>query len=122
MLGDRAYTALLMCNGVLHRVRQVFGLEYWSLSKYVKGRTKQALNFIYKFEEHLSTYAKNHRYHGVICGHIHTPALKDINGTVYANSGDWVETCSALVETMDGEFQLLVLGDDGTMLVTGTYL
>jgi len=121
MLGDRAYTVLLMCNGLLHRVRRLFGLEYWSLSKYIKGRTKQALNFIYKFEEHLSTYARNHGYHGVICGHIHTPALKDIDGTFYANTGDWVETCSALVETVEGEFQLLVLDTNGAMSVTESY-
>ena len=121
MLGDRAYTALLMCNGLIHRMRKLFGLGYWSLSKYVKGRTKQALNFIYKFEKHLAAHAGDNGFHGVICGHIHTPAIKSINGVIYANDGDWVETCSVLVETHDGEFQLLLLEEDGSMKIHETY-
>jgi UDP-2,3-diacylglucosamine pyrophosphatase LpxH len=121
ILGDRAYNLLLSTNGVVNACRKIFGLGYWSLSGYVKGRTKQAVNFIYKFEEHLAHHAKNLGAHGVICGHIHTPAIKDLGGIIYANDGDWVETCSALVETHAGEFQLICLDHDGTMKITATY-
>jgi UDP-2,3-diacylglucosamine pyrophosphatase LpxH len=121
MLGDRAYHALLMSNGMVNKVRSVFGLGYWSLSKFVKNHTKQAVSFIYKFEEHLARHAKQHHAHGIICGHIHTPALKEIDGVVYINDGDWVETCSALVETHEGEFKLLLLHTDSTMQTMATY-
>jgi UDP-2,3-diacylglucosamine pyrophosphatase LpxH len=121
VLGDHAYTFLLMCNGWLHIVRERLGLGYWSLSQYMKSKTKQALNFIYKFEECLANHAKKLNMHGVICGHIHTPTIKMVNDIIYANDGDWVETCSALVETDTGEFHLLILSSDGTMEVKETY-
>lgn len=121
VLGDYAYTMLLASNGIVHKVRSLFGLGYWSLSKYIKAHTKQAVNFIYKFEEHLTKYARDHHVHGVICGHIHTPCIKHMNGIVYANDGDWVESCSALVETLQGEFQLLMLDAQGNMQVTVVY-
>lgn len=121
VLGDRAYNMLLSLNGWLHFIRGKLGLGYWSLSKYIKHRTKEALNFIYKFEEHLSNHAKKHNMHGVICGHIHTPTIKIINDIVYINDGDWVETCSAVVETIDGEFQLLLLSSSGQMEIIERY-
>jgi UDP-2,3-diacylglucosamine pyrophosphatase LpxH len=117
ILGDRAYTIMLIANGILHKIRNKFGFGYWSLSKWLKSKAKQAINFIYKFEEHLATHAANNNCYGVICGHIHTPAIKEINGIIYANDGDWVETCSALVETYDGEFKLLILNLNGEMQV-----
>lgn len=109
VLGDRAYNFLIASNYFVHKFRSFFGLGYWSLSKYIKTRTKQAVNFIYKFEEHLAKHAKDSNAYGVICGHIHSPTIKTINDVVYINTGDWVETCSAVVETIDGEFKLLVL-------------
>lgn len=121
VLGDRAYNLLLATNGLVNRIRKVFGFGYWSLSRYVKGRTKQAVSFIYKFEEHLARHARDLNAHGIICGHIHTPAIKDIGGVIYANDGDWVETCSALVETHEGEFRLICLDGDGSMKITATY-
>lgn len=121
ILGDHAYSFLLMCNGQLHFIRERLGLGYWSLSKYIKNKTKQALNFIYKFEGSLANYAKDNGYTGVICGHIHHPTIKQIDNITYSNTGDWVETCSALVETHTGEFQLLILSIDGTMKVIETY-
>jgi UDP-2,3-diacylglucosamine pyrophosphatase LpxH len=121
VLGDQAYNLLLASNGLVHRFRSMFGLGYWSLSKYIKSHTKQAVNFVCKFEEHLSKHAKNNHAHGVICGHIHTPTIKLMDGIVYANDGDWVESCSALVETLDGEFQLLVLNSQGNMDIVATH-
>lgn len=121
LLGDFAYETLLKCNSVLHKIRSIFGLGYWSFSKFVKEKTKQAINFIYKFETNLTAHAKRKGYHGVICGHIHTPAIKQIDGTVYMNDGDWVETCSAIAETFYGEFQLLLLTENGEMRVLDSY-
>jgi len=119
--GDVAYNMLLSCNGIVNTFRRKFGLGYWSLSKHIKSKTKQAIDFIYKFEENLAEHAKRQNCHGVICGHIHTPVIKTIDGITYINDGDWVETCSAVVETMDGEFQLLILGADGKMKIESTY-
>lgn len=120
MLGDTAYVFLLSLNGVLTRVRSTLGLGYWSLSKFIKGKTKQALNFIYKFEESIAMHAKAQDVFGVICGHIHTPTIKTINNIVYINDGDWVESCSAVVETLEGDFKLLILTSDGTMKEAAT--
>jgi UDP-2,3-diacylglucosamine pyrophosphatase LpxH len=121
ILGDRAYSGLLICNNILAKIRQHLGFGYWSLSKYLKSKTKQAINFIYKFEEHLSIYAKSKNMHGVICGHIHKLEIKNINGIVYINSGDWVETCSVIVEHYDGTLEALALGIDGRMISIKTY-
>jgi UDP-2,3-diacylglucosamine pyrophosphatase LpxH len=120
ILGDMAYNFLLSCNNILYYIRSFFGFNYWSLSKYIKNKTKQAINFIYKFEENLANYAEKKKYHGIICGHIHTPAIKKIGNIIYMNDGDWVETCSAIVETIDGKFQLLLLDGDN-MKVIETY-
>lgn len=121
MLGDMTYSVLLTMNGTITKARFLLGLDYWSLSQFVKSKTKQAVNFIYKFEETLADYAKKKGYHGVICGHIHTPTIKTINDTVYINDGDWVETCSAVVETHQGEFYLLILGKDNQMQKVKVY-
>ena len=106
-LGDVMYNALIWLNTKMNVVRKWFGMPYWSLSKYLKSKTKQALNFVDNFEENLAQYAKKRGYDGVICGHIHTAAQKDIDGVEYINTGDWVESCTAIVETWEGEFQLL---------------
>ena len=106
-IGDYAYNFLLWVNNKFNQIRSFLGRDYWSLSKYIKGRTKQALNFIDGFETKLSEYAKKKKYDGVICGHIHTAAIKDIDGIHYINTGDWVESCTAIVENDDGEFQLI---------------
>lgn len=115
LLGDRAYNLLLYLNSSIAYFRSFLGLGYWSLSKFIKGKTKQAVNFIYKFEEHLATHAKSLGVQGVICGHIHTPVIKTINDIIYINDGDWVESCSAVVETLEGDFKLLVLDIEGNM-------
>ena len=120
ILGDNAYIFLLSLNGILTKIRSKLGLGYWSLSKFIKSKTKQALNFIYKFEESIVSHAKTQNVFGVICGHIHTPTIKTINNIIYINDGDWVESCSALVETLDGEFKLLLLDSSGIMKEVAT--
>jgi len=106
-IGDSLYNTLLSVNSKLNRVRGWLGLDYWSLSQYLKSKTKHALNFIYGFEEHLAMYCRKKGFDGVICGHIHTPAIKRIEGIEYMNDGDWVESCSALVEHHDGTWALV---------------
>lgn len=106
-LGDKAYSILLKSNGILNYVRRLFGLKYWSLSKYLKTKVKRAIDFIYQFEETLANYAKSKNYDGVICGHIHVAEIKQIHGIEYMNSGDWVESCTALVETETGEWNII---------------
>jgi UDP-2,3-diacylglucosamine pyrophosphatase LpxH len=121
LLGDIAYELLIRSNTVLNNIRKWFGLGYWSLSRYIKSNAKQATNFIFKFESHLAKHAADNQCIGVFCGHIHQPEIKMIDGIVYMNSGDFVESISALVERHDGIFELLVQGVDGEMKVEKTY-
>lgn len=107
MCGDSAYTWLLRMNGAVNWLRGLFGLRYWSLSHYLKTKVKRAVDFIYRFEETLANYAQHKNYDGVIVGHIHVPEIKLIDDIVYMNSGDWVETCSALVEDEEGNWMVL---------------
>jgi UDP-2,3-diacylglucosamine pyrophosphatase LpxH len=106
-LGDRAYDYLLRMNGSVNSCRRYIGLKYWSLSHYLKTKVKKAVDFIFEFETTLSNYAKSKSYNGIICGHIHVAEIKNLNGIVYMNSGDWVESCTALVETIDGDWQII---------------
>lgn len=102
-LGDFSYNALIWLNTRLNVMREWFGLPYWSLSKFLKDRTKRALKFIHDYEENMVDYAKAKGYNGVICGHIHKPDMKtDSDGFVYINTGDWVENCTAVVESENG--------------------
>ena len=106
-LGDKAYDFALLFNNYFNYCRSKFGFGYWSLSKYLKHKVKKALDFVFKFETNLTDYAAKRGYDGVICGHIHTPEIKTINGIVYMNDGDWVESCSALVEDYDGSWLIV---------------
>lgn len=106
-LGDVGYTFLLWCNARYNLYRRKKGLPYYSLSQVVKSRVKSAVSFVDDFEETLSKIAMEKGCDGVICGHIHTPAMKTINGVAYFNSGDWVETLSALVEDDEGNWSLV---------------
>jgi len=108
ILGDYGYDLLLHLNTVLNFIRQKLGIKkYWSLSKYVKDSVKSSVSFINDFKSVLSTHAKNKGYDGIICGHIHKAEIKDINGIQYLNCGDWVENCTAIIETFDGEFKII---------------
>jgi UDP-2,3-diacylglucosamine pyrophosphatase LpxH len=106
-LGDKAYDFILDINSRFNWIRHRLGFGYWSLSKFLKHRVKKAVDFIFKFEYTISTYAKKRNFQGVICGHIHTAEIKTINDIIYMNTGDWVESCTALVEHYDGTWEIL---------------
>ena len=106
-LGDTAYTVALKVNDHFNYLRHKMGMSYWSLSQYLKHRVKNAISFITAFEEALTTEARRRGYEGVVCGHIHRPEIREIDGTLYCNDGDWVESLSALVETHEGELKLV---------------
>lgn len=107
-LGDKLYEIALTINTQMNHIRHKMGFGYWSLSQYLKERVKSAVGFMFKFEDTISNYAIKRKFDGVICGHVHKPEIKNINGIKYLNSGDWVETCSALVEHHDGTFEIII--------------
>jgi UDP-2,3-diacylglucosamine pyrophosphatase LpxH len=106
-LGDTAYEISMELNGGINRLRRFFRLPYWSLSAYLKNRVKRAVEFISRFEEAVVREARLQKCEGVICGHIHTPDDRMIDGIHYLNDGDWVESCTALVEHADGRFEIV---------------
>ena len=106
-LGDRAYTLLLRLNRLLNGIRNLPNMPYWSLSQYLKHRVKSAISFISAFETAMLTETRRRRCDGVVCGHIHKPEMREVDGVLYANDGDWVESLSALVEHHDGRLELL---------------
>jgi UDP-2,3-diacylglucosamine pyrophosphatase LpxH len=110
-LGDAAYALLLRLNRQLARWRHRFGAsEYWSLSGYVKQRIRRAADYIRDFEEAVVAAAEARGVDGVICGHIHVPAVRTMRGIVYVNCGDWVDSCTAIVEHLDGRLELVRWG------------
>jgi UDP-2,3-diacylglucosamine pyrophosphatase LpxH len=106
-LGDWGYHLLLKINRVYNAWRAWRGQEYWSLSKAIKARVKSAVSHVSSFEDHLVRLARARGCVGVICGHIHTPADKRCEGIHYLNSGDWVESLTAIVEHWDWRFELI---------------
>ena len=107
LLGDRGYEFALWLNRPLNWVRRHLGFGYWSLSAYLKYRVKKAVAFIGAFEEALAMEARRRGANGVICGHIHHASDRIFYNTHYLNCGDWVESCTAVVETMDGELRVI---------------
>ncbi len=110
-LGDWGYGALLRLNRIYNAWRAWRGKEYWSLSKAIKARVKEAVNHISRFETHIAQLAKSRGCVGVMCGHIHTAADKQLDGIHYLNSGDWVESLTAIVEHWDGRYELVNFAD-----------
>ena len=106
-LGDKAYSVLLRLNVVLNAVRRRFKLPYWSLSAYLKKRVKNAVQFIGAYEEAVAHAARDCHVDGVVCGHIHSAEIRQIDDITYYNDGDWVESCTALVEAADGTISLV---------------
>jgi UDP-2,3-diacylglucosamine pyrophosphatase LpxH len=106
-VGDSLYTMILKFNQVYNGWRARAGLPYWSLSQYLKLKVKNAVSYITSFEQALATEARKQGLDGVICGHIHKPEIRDIDGILYCNDGDWVESLSALVEEASGELRLV---------------
>ena len=109
--GDRAYAALVRLNMSLSKIRRTLRISgYWSLSGYTKRKMKHAVEFIFDFEESVIRHALQREVDGVICGHIHAAAMRDIGGLAYMNCGDWVDSCSAIVEHTDGSMELVEWG------------
>ncbi len=106
-LGDIGYTFLLSLNKIYNRYRSWRGLPYYSFSQKIKQQVKKAVNHVSEFEEKLAELALAHDCEGIICGHIHKPEIKQIGEITYLNSGDWVESLSALVEDFDGQWHLV---------------
>lgn len=107
LLGDHAYVTLLHVNTLFNWVRRKLGFNYWSLSAYLKHKAKTAVEFIGKYEEALGEEARRRKVDGVVCGHIHTAEMRDIEGILYCNDGDWVESCTALVEHDSGALEII---------------
>jgi UDP-2,3-diacylglucosamine pyrophosphatase LpxH len=107
LLGDWAYAIVLWLNTWFNRVRRRLGFGYWSLSAYLKGKVKNAVQFIADFETAVAEEARRRGLDGVVCGHIHKADLREVHGVLYANDGDWVESCTALVEHFDGRLEIL---------------
>ena len=107
VLGDQAYEWAMALNGITNRLRRLFRRPYWSLSAYLKFKVKRAVEFLSRFEELMTREARRRGADGVICGHVHTAEQRDMDGITYLNDGDWVESCTALVEQADGTMQIL---------------
>jgi UDP-2,3-diacylglucosamine pyrophosphatase LpxH len=105
--GAHAYDALIWANVLTNRLRAAFGRGPWSFSKAVKASVKRATLYVSNFEEVLIERARAVGAHGVICGHVHQPAVHERHGLLYLNCGDWIEHCSAIVERWDGAFELV---------------
>jgi UDP-2,3-diacylglucosamine pyrophosphatase LpxH len=106
-IGDVGYQFLLSLNPLINFVRRHFGLGYWSLSAYAKKRVKDAVSFIGKFEEAVVHYAQKFKVDMVLCGHIHNVSVRQIGNVTYYNCGDWVESCTAMVEDYSGNIEVV---------------
>lgn len=107
LFGDWSYMLALWANTHLNAVRRYLGFPYWSLAAYLKQRVKRAVNYIGEFETALAQEARRHGAQGVICGHIHHAAIRQVGEIVYINTGDWVESCTAVAETEEGKFEII---------------
>jgi len=117
-LGDWIYDKLLTLNHIVNYFRKLFGYNYWSLSKYLKSKTKEAVSFMSDFENLITEYCVKRKADGIICGHIHHAEIKMIDDIWYSNTGDWVESCTALCETHDGDWIIIQLVGDQFQPVT----
>jgi UDP-2,3-diacylglucosamine pyrophosphatase LpxH len=106
-VGDYAYRAAITANAWFNFCRRKLGLPYWSLSAFLKHKVKNAVEFIGDYEAALADEARRRSVDGVICGHIHHAVIRDIGGIIYCNDGDWVESCTALVEHETGELEII---------------
>jgi UDP-2,3-diacylglucosamine pyrophosphatase LpxH len=111
-MGDNLYELTLKLNRHLNNLRARLGLRYWSLSAYLKQKVKTALNYVTAFEDAVAHETRSRGHDGVVCGHIHRAEMRDIDGTLYCNDGDWVESRTALVEHVDGRLELVSWGTE----------
>lgn len=112
LLGNVGYDFLMWLNKAHNKLRSMFGLPYWSLASYLKHRVKNAREYIERFESAVAREAKSKDVDGLVCGHLHRAELSCIDGVLYCNDGDWVESCTSLVEHHDGKLQLLHWADE----------
>ena len=110
VLGSQSYQCALVMNHWFNRIRRRLGYPYWSLSAYLKHKVKNAVQFIHDFEHAVSAEAVRCRVDGIVCGHIHKAEIREIDGVLYCNDGDWVESCTALAETTDGKLEIVHWG------------
>jgi UDP-2,3-diacylglucosamine pyrophosphatase LpxH len=121
VLGDAMYDVLVRANSMVAFVRRRFGMScYWSLAGYAKRRVKSALQFVFDFEESAAHAARQRGLDGIICGHIHSAVIRTIDGVIYVNCGDWVDSCTAIVEHLDGRLELIAWGGPGQAVVNST--
>ena len=107
LAGDAGYNFLLWSNRWFNGIRQAFNLPYWSLSKAIKHKVKKAVSYIFEYENTVARETAKRKLDGVVCGHIHHAEMKTINGIRYYNCGDWVESCTAIVEDMAGNLDIV---------------
>ena len=107
LLGDWAYSVCLSVNTWLNVARRRLGFGYWSFSAYLKNKVKNAVNYIDNFEQTVAEEARRRRVDGVVCGHIHKAEIRTVEGILYCNDGDWVESCTAVVEQLDGRLEIV---------------
>ncbi|AGY91606.1 hypothetical protein SPICUR_03050 [Spiribacter curvatus] len=120
LLGSRMYALLIRANHWVNRVRQFFNRPYWSLAAHLKQRTKNVMRYIANYEEALIHEAQEAGVDGLVCGHIHHAEIVDQRGVLYCNDGDWVESCTALVESYNGHLSLLRWSDVRETLSTAS--
>lgn len=119
VLGDVAYDLLVRLNGLLSYMRRRMGISgYWSLAGYAKRRVKKALQFMFDFEDAAIHSARQRGLDGIICGHIHSAAIREVGALSYVNCGDWVDSCTAIVEHDDGSLELIAWGHPGQIVST----
>ncbi len=111
VLGSTAYDWAIVINHWFNVVRRRLGMPYWSLSAYLKHKVKSACTFVSNFEHTLADVARKRNLQGIVCGHIHRAEMRTVDGVLYCNDGDWVESCTALVEHADGRLELVTWAD-----------
>ena len=117
-LGDWSYIACLWLNRQFNRFRKQFGFPYWSLSRYLKCRMKNAMEHISRYVNACISETRRRGYDGVVCGHIHHADIKSIDGILYCNTGDWVENCTALTEDRQGRLSIIRWVEESTRLMS----
>ncbi|MBN1233162.1 MAG: UDP-2,3-diacylglucosamine diphosphatase [Candidatus Coatesbacteria bacterium] len=118
MAGDAAYTVILRINKIYNILRKNFGYKYWSLSGFIKQKLKDAVDYISDYEKLAVVKARLSNADGIICGHIHKPNLKRYDKIIYCNTGDWVDSCSVLVETNEGKLKILFDSSEETIEIS----
>lgn len=117
IIGDKAYGNLLTLNRWFNNLRKKFGFSYWSVSAYLKHKVKNAVSYISNFEQASAYAARRRNVDGLICGHIHKATIEQIDSILYCNDGDWVESCTALVEHHDGRLEIIHWADQSQVQI-----